>query len=298
MCPADSKSATEETQPLIGTFEREMSDDYPESLYRVDAIAPKFDGLESINEEAFEFYEDAGFLAIENAFSPQEVQTVIDALQDIVMRDSLPPGVQLQYEFRAKDLLPTLAASERLDAVRKFMLFVHLDPRLEAMVYHPGLMPILNRLLGEPPSMFQDMALLKPPGIGREKPWHQDNAYFRVPQSAPVVGVWVALDETTPENGCMFFRPGGHKDGPIPHFNRRDWQICDADILGKESVAVPLKPGGCLIFNGLTPHGTPSNRTNTRRRALQFHYKGESVPMSSDEERLATFGSEGIGASC
>jgi ectoine hydroxylase-related dioxygenase (phytanoyl-CoA dioxygenase family) len=64
-----------------------------------------------------------------------------------------------------------------------------------------------------------------------ETPWHQDHAYFNLPEGTPVVGVWIALDDATPENGCMHFIPGGHREGPIAHFNRRDWQICDEEIL-------------------------------------------------------------------
>ena len=285
-------------KPAIGTFEDERSDDYPISLYQAEGVVPMIETLADFDDEAYEVCQQVGVVGVRQAFNPDEVSAVLQALQDIVQRDSLPDGVQLQYEHRAKDILPSLSPDQRLDAVRKFMLFVHLDERLERMVYHPDLLPILQRVLGEAPLMFQDMALLKPPGIGREKPWHQDNAYFKVPQSTQVVGIWAALDEATEENGCMFFRPGGHHDGPLPHFNRRDWQICDADILGRHAVSAPLQPGGCLIFNGLTPHGTPSNRTGTRRRALQFHYKGESVPETSDQERLDTFGSEGIGAVC
>ena len=56
------------------------------------------------------------------------------------------------------------------------------------------------------------MALLKPPR-GREKPWHQDHAYFNLPLDTPIVGVWIALDEATPENGCMHVIPGSHREG-------------------------------------------------------------------------------------
>ncbi|MCG9895133.1 MAG: phytanoyl-CoA dioxygenase family protein [Fimbriimonadaceae bacterium] len=279
-------------------FEDEHSDDYPESLYRFQGVVPMIETLADFDESAMEVYRAVGVVGVRRAFDPEEVQAVINALAELVSRESLPEGVQLQFESRARDILPSLHGPDRLDAVRKFMLFVHLDSRLERMVYHPALMPILQSILGEDPHMFQDMALLKPPGIGREKPWHQDNAYFKVPQSAEVVGVWAALDEATEQNGCMFFRPGGHRSGPLPHFNRRDWQICDSDILDLEAVSAPLPAGGMVIFNGLTPHGTPSNRSNTRRRALQFHYRGKSVQETSDQERLDTFGAEGVGASC
>jgi phytanoyl-CoA hydroxylase len=145
--------------------------------------------------------------------------------------------------------------------------------------------------------MIQDMALLKPPAMGREKPWHQDHAFFNYPMGTPIVGVWIALDEATVANGCMQLLPGLHKD-PIIHFKRRDWQICDTFVLGRGSVAAPLKPGGLLFFDGLLPHGTPQNSSGLRRRALQYHYIPEGVNKTPTEERLSVFGSEGKDVSC
>lgn len=51
------------------------------------------------------------------------------------------------------------------------------------------------------------------PGVGREKPWHQDKdiskAFFDIRPGAPVVGLWIALDDTDPENvGAAFQSPG------------------------------------------------------------------------------------------
>ena len=148
------------------------------------------------------------------------------------------------------------------------------------------------------PELFQDQALLKPPLIGREKPWHQDNAYFNLPPETAVVGVWIALDEATPENGCMYVIPGSHRQGPVVHFKRRDWQICDTDVAAADAWTVPLQPGGCLLFQGLLHHGTPPSRSPQRRRALQFLYKPASATQIAAEQRLAIFGSEGKDVTC
>lgn len=156
----------------------------------------------------------------------------------------------------------------------------------------------MARLVGDTPELFQDQALLKPPLIGREKPWHQDNAYFNVPPETAVVGVWIALDEATPENGCMYVIPGSHRAGPVIHFKRRDWQICDTDVAADAAWTVPLEPGGCLIFHGLLHHGTPPSRSPQRRRALQFHYKPAGATQIAAEQRLAIFGSEGKDVTC
>ena len=112
-------------------------------------------------------------------------------------------------------------------------------------------------------------------------------AYFNLPPETTVAGVWIALDQATPENGCMFVIPGSHRAGPVVHFKRRDWQICDTDVAAGAARTVPLTPGGCLIFHGLLHHGTPPSRSPQRRRALQFHYKPASVAQIAPEERLA-----------
>jgi phytanoyl-CoA hydroxylase len=178
------------------------------------------------------------------------------------------------------------------------MWFVEYDARLKAMAEHPELINLVTRLVGEAPALFQDMALIKPPKIGREKPWHQDHAYFDLPLTATVVGVWIALDEATTENGCMVIYPGSHRQGPVVHFNRRDWQICDTYDRFNGARAVPLKPGGALFFHSLLHHGTPANVSPHRRRAVQFHYAAASAQKTNKEERLAIFGEEGKDVTC
>ena len=88
------------------------------------------------------------------------------------------------------------------------------------------------------------------------------------------------------------------KLGPKIHFKRRDWQICDDEIMGCEAVAVPLKPGGMLLFDGLLPHGTPHNNSGERRRAIQYHYAPDTAQKVEDAYRLGIFGSEGKDVTC
>ena len=172
------------------------------------------------------------------------------------------------------------------------------DDRLTALSAHPKILSAITRLIGEEPTLFAHQAILKPPRVGREKPWHQDHAYFNLPMGTQIVSVWVSLDEATTENGCMRVIPGTHLQGPKIHFKRRDWQICDTDVVRDHVVAVPLKPGGCLFWHGMLQHGTPNNTSPHRRRAIQLHYAPASVEKTSAEERLAFFGSEGKDVTC
>jgi len=277
-------------------FAQEVVPHAPE-LYQPVGVVEPIHTLDAFNEETLAQYRRDGFVAIEDAFTPQEVQDAKDGLNDLVMgrREGF---TGIQYESEARELLPTLSLENRLDAVRKFWKFAEYEPRLDAMARHPKLQRVLELILGEPPVMFQDMALIKPPKIGVEKPWHQDQAYFDYPLGTRVVGVWIAIDAATVENGCMRLLPGLHREGPKLHFKRRDWQICDAEMMGLHPVAAPLRPGGLLLFDGLLPHGTPTNSSPYRRRAVQYHYHNASAQKTSTEDRLAIFGSEGKDVSC
>lgn len=283
-------------QPLSSQNDASTEDHDPR-LYETSVIADKVNGLAGITEEHLDFYAQEGYLAIENVFDSKMVEAAKSGLLDLIM-GRVPDFEHISFEAKAAAKLDRLSVDERQDAVRKLMFFVEYEERLQQLAKDPGLLALLRRIIGAKPKMFQDMALIKPPKIGREKPWHQDQAYFNYPLGTKVVGVWIALDEATRANGCMHVQPRGHQQGPVIHFKRRDWQICDTEVMGKPCVAVPLKPGGILLFDGLLPHGTPSNHSSERRKALQFHYFAENTQAVPEAERLATFGSEGKNVEC
>lgn len=278
-------------------FDYGEPDAYPTDLYNFSGIANGVETLDDVSAEQIARFHDQGYLVVHNAFTGDEVQSALDGLLYLISGQH-PDFTGLMFENQAKGVsVDDLPAEEKQDYLRKFMWFVEYDERLKALADHPKLRDVLTRMIGETPELFQDMALIKPPRIGREKPWHQDHAYFNLPLETTVVGVWIALDEATVENGCMVINPGSHR-APAVHFKRRDWQICDTHVNNSGALAVPLKPGGALFFHSYIQHGTPANRTDQRRRAVQYHYKPASAAKIGEELRLTTFGSEGKDVTC
>ena len=257
-------------------------------------------GFAAVTDAHLEQYRELGFLSIKDAFSPDEVRDALAGLLDLIA-GKRPDFKDIQFEASVRGKLDTLTLDQRQDAVRKLMWFTPHEPRLNAMAQHLGLLALVGRVLNQPADaplkMFQDMALLKPPRLGREKPWHQDKAYFNIDSREQVVGVWIALDAATLDNGCMHLMPQLPRQ-PITHFQRRDWQVCDTEILGETCVAAPLKPGGMLLFDGLLVHGTPHNTSDQRRRAVQFHYHAQRYGSVPNEARMELFGSEGKDVEC
>ena len=271
---------------------------YPDDLYRFDTVADGISGgFEAVTETDIQYFHQHGYLVIQDAFSPDEVR---DALSGMVyLMDGKNPDFRaIQFEPKLAKRKDEMNADDRRDAIRKIFKFVDHEPRLKAMAVHVGLLDVLSQIMEDTPRLFQDMALVKPPRFGSEKPWHQDCAYFNLPEGTAVVGVWIALDEATAENGCMHIIPGSHSEGPMIHFKRRDWQICDTHVPVLRDTVVPLQPGGCLFWHGLLHHGSPVNHSAQRRRALQFHYKPASCGEVTTQERMAIYGSEGKEVEC
>ncbi len=218
-----------------------------------------------------------------------------DAGDNVAPGDS--PTVEKLALGRTLDGLPDVDREVRASLVRKLAGFTKEHPPLAALAKKPELRAVVKRIVGPKLRLFQTMAMIKPPR-GREKPWHQDHAYFNLPIETKIVGIWIALDRVSAENGAMVVLAGRHKEGPRIHFMRRDWQICDTDIVGLGSTVVPMEPGDVMIFDGKLPHGTPTNRTNTQRWAVQIHYISRDKKETPEEDRLAIFGSEGKGVTC
>ncbi len=278
-------------------FDEYAAAEYDGHLYSSDNVATGVESLDDVTDELVDYYRENGFLVVQNAFTRTEVSNALSGLMDLI-DGKRPEFTEVQFEQNVADELGSMSVENRRDSVRKIKDFVDFEPRLRVMSEKPEFLKVVARLLGSKTELFANQALIKPPRIGREKPWHQDHAFFNVPMGTPIVGCWIALDRATFENGCMHVKPGTHAEGPKVHFKQRDWQICDAHLNLERDVAVPLEPGGLLFFDGLMHHGTPANRTSRRRRAAQFHYVPEATPRIEDEERMAVFGSEGKNVTC
>lgn len=272
------------------------------SLYRSDDTATGriLDRLpDHLAAEEVAFFRSNGYLAADGLLTAEEVQSYKDALSDLAQRktawDTRVWSQEEPYFAQGGDDARATDPELRL---RKLAYFVQLEPRLEAASRHPRLMQAVHQLIGEGARMIQDMALLKPPFRGSEKPWHQDTAYFDWLPLGGILGAWIALDEANVDNGCMQVIPGSHLDGPAPHFHVRDCQIADGRVQVQRAVTIPLQPGGVLLFSGLLHHGTPPNLSAQRRRALQFHYAAANCTKMTIDQHAELFNAGGLYAGC
>ncbi|MCL4691252.1 MAG: phytanoyl-CoA dioxygenase family protein [Candidatus Hydrogenedentes bacterium] len=298
-------------------------EDHDPHLYRADVIGAGVDGFIAVTDTAVAQFREQGYLLVRGLFTADEVKAALTELNMMVRADDpqcegiwfegsireaiaqLPQGKEHGVSGHIENLalgqtgdtMPALAGDVRAKYVRKFNQFAEHHPPLRVMLEKPELVQVVEKLIGERAAVLQEMAMIKPPG-GREKPWHQDHAYFNYPLETRIVGTWISLGDATPENGCMHVLAGAHRDGPQVHWRRRDWQICDAEAARRTQTAIPAQAGDVLFFDSKLPHGTPINRSDAYRWALQYHFIPASAVETPDEDRLAIFGSEGKDVTC
>ncbi|MDE0298671.1 MAG: phytanoyl-CoA dioxygenase family protein [Candidatus Poribacteria bacterium] len=225
-------------------------------------------------------YHDEGYFTVEGLFSSHEVEGVRREITKIV--EDHPP-----VERGLVQLEPTV--TEGQDApdstelgVRKLAKIAVRNDYFRDLAFHQGMVTIATTLLGTDVYLFQSMSLLKPPRIGGAKMWHQDNAYFRQ-TPCDVFGFWVACDDTTVENGCMHVIPGSHRGGTKEHDMINNDYILVNPPSAEHAVPIPLRAGDGLVFHGQIYHHTPPNRTDKRRRAIQYHYSSAKCRRTNDK---------------
>lgn len=211
-----------------------------------------------------------GFVVLPAVLGPRHVDACIQALTDLATGALPSSETSLMFESAAP-----ADTADRAQKIRKYMDFTEDAPALKAAANSRTLHLALDQLLGQGRVLFQEMALVKPPRIGSEKPWHQDAAYFRLTDPALIAGVWIALDPALAQNGCMELVPGSHLAGGMPHIHENDFNRCRIQPdhrRAAERVAVEMQPGDALLFHSLVHHYTAPNTSDLRRRAIQFHY--------------------------
>jgi len=139
----------------------------------------------------------------------------------------------------------------------------------------PKLLDLVAPLLGDELDCFLSQFIFKHPGA-MGQPWHQDAFYFRFDRG-PQVGVWLAVSESTLENGPLWVLPGSHREAvaEVVPDRRSDAnlgyvEIVDRDFDGAEPVL--LQPGDLLVFHSHLMHRSTDNTSDTSRAAMVFHF--------------------------
>jgi phytanoyl-CoA hydroxylase len=168
------------------------------------------------------------------------------------------------------------------DAVIRRYACIHfphkISPVMHQTLAHPAIIVALTQVIGPDVKAMQSMLFTK----GEGKPgqaWHQDE-FFIPTRDRSLTAAWIALDDATTENGCLWVLPGSHRAGVIypdrEHVDPRfDCSIEAYDFPYSDDDAVPVEveAGSVVLFNGYLLHRSlPNTALSGLRRALVNHY--------------------------
>jgi len=137
--------------------------------------------------------------------------------------------------------------------------------------------------------IWHDQALIKQPW-GNPTGWHLDNPYWSF-FSRDAISIWVALDDATLENGCLYFSPGSQKTATFKNAdigqNIGDLFKAYPEWSKVKATAAPMKAGSCSFHNGLTAHGAGANMTPGFRRAMTCAYMPDGSTYNGQQNVLS-----------
>jgi ectoine hydroxylase-related dioxygenase (phytanoyl-CoA dioxygenase family) len=148
----------------------------------------------------------------------------------------------------------------------------------------PDIVDLVSQVIGPDIILWGCHVFCKPAGDGLETPWHQDGQYWPIRPLATCT-VWVALDPSTRENGCLRVIPGSHRARLThPHLveDRSDLVLnlrTRAEVFDEdEAVDLELQPGQMSMHDVYMIHGAQVNHSTQRRTGVALRYMpGDSV---------------------
>jgi phytanoyl-CoA hydroxylase len=147
---------------------------------------------------------------------------------------------------------------------------------------HPAIVDVLTKIIAPDVKSMQSMLFVKAAGKPGQA-WHQDEDFIPT-RDRSLTGAWIALDDATVDNGCLWVIPGSHKAGILWEMEEQenpDFDCTDESVgfpyKDEDAIPVEVPAGSIVFFNGYTLHRSLPNVTEDRyRRALVNHYMSAS----------------------
>jgi len=246
-----------------------------------------------VTDEEREQFKRDGYIILKSVLSEEEVAEIEVIYNKFMTQEIVVPGKDFCDMAGGFDRTPDQFSIVNAMLPRKYY------PQWQGNVYEQRTSSIAQQLCGDGMGIDYDQLLAKRPQ--KEDaifPWHQDSAYWPPFKSDPTTTtMWLAVDNSTVQNGCMRFVPGSHLETQLrPHRpalgkTREEAHALMCDVYDSEdgtdiSHYVPIKRGDITVHNERVIHGSGPNLSDGWRRAYVVAYRRQDC---ISEERLIGF---------
>jgi ectoine hydroxylase-related dioxygenase (phytanoyl-CoA dioxygenase family) len=213
-----------------------------------------------LHDDEIAHYRREGWVVPRFRLPPARVTAMVDALESLLRQN---PGV------RPEKLVSAHIEGDNGEGVRGSRAFLDL-------ARDPEIVELVSGVLGEDVILWGCHVFCKPAVEGYETPWHQDGHYWPIRPLANCT-VWVALEPSTIENGCLRVIPRSHAERRLHehlHEERTDLTLNQRMPHVDEAAAVDieLQPGEMSLHDVYMIHGARANTSRRRRTGAALRY--------------------------
>lgn len=229
-----------------------------------------------------------------SVFRADETETKTSDMYFLSSTDKIRPFL----EHRAKEVLKEKNANEKPKAIfNKIGHALHaLNPVFKNITFDDKVKQIFHSLSFNKPIVCQSMYIFKQPFIGGEVKPHQDGSYLYT-DPLKVAGVWIALEDSNLQNGCLQFVPGSQKSPLLTRMirnpNKEEFEkgkyliytngVGDFKYEDSDYVAAEVKRGDAIVIDGLVVHRSSANLSAKSRHIYAFHvYESDRTVFSPE----------------
>ena len=222
-----------------------------------------------LHTDEVEHYRREGWVVPRYRLSSSQVTRMMEALEALLAAN---PGV------RPEKLVSAHIEGDNGEGVRGSRAFLELALDGE-------IVELVSGVLGEDVILWGCHVFCKPALEGYETPWHQDGHYWPIRPLATCT-VWVALEPSTVDNGCLRVIPRSHAERRLHehlHEDRTDLTLNQrmAHVEEHAAIDIELEPGQMSLHDVHMIHGARANTSGRRRTGAALRY----MPSTSVFER-------------
>ncbi|KAL3735095.1 hypothetical protein ACJRO7_024268 [Eucalyptus globulus] len=249
-----------------------------------------------LSPDQLEFFSSQGYLVMESFARPEEIDAMMRRMEQLVDEFDCSTAsifstknqqqhtddyfyesaenVSFFFEEKAFGDDGNLKQPKQLSINKVGHALHELDPVFKAFSSSEKFCGMLLSLGYRRPIIIQSMYIFKQPGIGGEVVPHQDNSFLYT-EPPTCTGLWLALEDATITNGCLWAIPGSHKNGLVRKFIRGEGGVSfdhpSPTYDKKDFVAIEVKAGSLVLIHGDLIHQSFENQSSKSRHAYSLH---------------------------
>ncbi len=161
------------------------------------------------------------------------------------------------------------------------------DLRFLEIARTPEILDMVEQIIGPDFALWNSSLFSKPARDGHRTPWHQDGQYWPIRPLA-TCSVWIALDDSTPETGCLRVIPGSHHERRLRAHRSLEaddvtlnQELDPSEYDAAQAEDIILEAGQMSLHDVYLLHGSETNRSQRPRRGMTLRF----MPTTSHFDR-------------